>query len=425
MSVWDALRKALTGEVILPGDERYDEARKPEIARFHDIRPQAIVRAATPEDVAATLAHAHRTNTPYAVRGGGHCFAGRSTTTGIVVDTRPMHSIVPAGDTVTVGAGARLGEIYDALEERGVTIAGGCGPPVGIAGLTLGGGLGIMGRRHGLTCDQLVGAQVVLPSGEIVETGEGDELFWALRGAGALGFGVVTSLTLRTVPAPHATAFHLTVSDPAATIAAWQAWAPTAPDELAASLLINRTGVHVFGAMLAGESETRAQLDALGAPATTTPGTYREIKRHLAEHGPGEEAAGDLHMRSEFFRQLLPREAIDRLVETFATSDAPRELDFTPWGGAYNRVAEDATAFPHRDELFLLKHAAFDDPGWVKRSFATTHPYGTGGVYPNFPEPGLDDRAYYGGNYERAMSFARSLRHTSANDDGGHHERAQ
>jgi FAD/FMN-containing dehydrogenase len=425
---WQALQEAVAGEVILPGDERYEEARKPEITRFHGVMPQAIVRCATPADVAAVLAHARRTNTPVTPRSGGHCFAGRSTTTGIVIDTRPMRAISVDGDTTTVGAGARLGEIYDVLDEHGVTIAGGCGPPVGIVGLTLGGGLGIMGRKHGLTCDQLLAAQVVLPSGEIVDCSEGDELFWALRGAGALGLGVVTSLTFRTVPAPDATAFHLTFAQSTAAIAAWQRWAPAAPDELAASLLVNRTGVHVFGAMLAGEADTSAQLDRLSATpesAHTVSGPYREIKRHLAENGPGEEAEGDLYMRSEFFRRPLPPDAIAQLMRTFQTSDAPRELDFTPWGGAYNRVPETATAFPHRSELFLLKHAAMDDADWVTRSFATTHAYGTGGTYPNFPEPGLDDRAYYGTNLERAMTFSRSLRHTSANDDGGPHERTE
>jgi hypothetical protein len=124
-------------------------------------------------------------------------------------------------------------------------------------------------------------------------------------------------------------------------------------------------------------------------------------------------------MRSEFFRRPLPPEAIAALTDAFRTSDAARELDFTPWGGAYNRVPPEATAFPHRGELFLLKHAAIGDPEWVARSFATTRPHGTGGVYPNFPEPGLDERAYYGVNHERAMTFLRRLRHTSANDDGG------
>jgi FAD/FMN-containing dehydrogenase len=387
---------------IRPGDDAYEEARKPAITRFHGTRPQAIVRCATPQDVAEALAFARGNDTPVTARSGGHCFAGRSTTTGIVVDVRPMRSVTLDDGTATIGAGARLGEIYDALEEHGVTIAGGCGPEVGIAGLTLGGGLGILGRKHGRTCDRLVAAQVVLPDGRIVDCDEhrDADLFWALRGAGAIGLGVVTSLVFRTIEEPSATAFHDTYPHDRAAelIASWQQWAPTGPDELAASLLVNNSGVHVFGARL--ESE----------PGDGRP--YREVKRHLVEHGPGEEAEGDLFMRSEFFRRPLPPEAIEQLVQAFHTSDAPRELDFTPWGGAYNRVPADATAFPHRDELFLLKHQVFGDTDWLERSFATTHPFGSGGVYPNFPEPGLDPRAYYGANLERAMTFSDDLRHT-------------
>jgi FAD/FMN-containing dehydrogenase len=133
----------------------------------------------------------------------------------------------------TVGAGARLGDVYDSLDEHGLTIPAGCGPSVGIAGLTLGGGLGILGRKYGLTSDQLLAAQLVLADGRVVECDEhhDGELFWALRGAGGGNFGVVTSLTFSTIPAPDATAFHLVWpnTQTAALIDAWKAWAPAAP----------------------------------------------------------------------------------------------------------------------------------------------------------------------------------------------------
>jgi len=121
-----------------------------------------------------------------------------------------MRSVSVSRGVVTVGAGAHLGEVYDALAEHSLTIPGGCGPSVGIAGLTLGGGLGILGRKHGLTSDHLLGAQVVLADGRVVECDEhqDEELFWVLRGAGGGNFGVVTSLFFSTLPAPAATVFH-------------------------------------------------------------------------------------------------------------------------------------------------------------------------------------------------------------------------
>jgi len=155
---WDALQSAIAGEVVLPESPGYDAARKPTIARFHDARPQAIVLCETAEDVSGAILFARRSGLETASRSGGHCFAGRSSTRGVVLDVSPMRSVSVSGGVATVGAGARLGGVYDALDGHGLTIPAGCGPDVGIAGLTLGGGLGILGRKYGLTSDSLLAA---------------------------------------------------------------------------------------------------------------------------------------------------------------------------------------------------------------------------------------------------------------------------
>jgi FAD/FMN-containing dehydrogenase len=433
-----SLQGMLAGEVVLPGSPGYEAARKPAIARFHDTRPRAVVLCESPADVTETISFARRAGLPAAIRGGGHCFAGRSSTNGIVIDTTPMGSVSVADGVATVGAGARLGGLYDSLSEHGVTIPAGCGPSVAIAGLTLGGGLGVLGRRHGLTCDHLLAAQVVLADGRVVACDEhhDGELFWALRGAGGGNFGVVTSLVLRTVPEPAATSFHLVWphTHAAAVVEAWPAWAPAAPDALAASLLVTVSGdparppvVNVFGAMLGSESDTDELLEELVARAGTDPASavrrhapYRETKRYLTEHGPGEDRPdGHAFSKSEFFARPLPADAVAALVGQLQRGRRPgqsRELDFTPWSGAYNRVRGDATAFVHRDALFLLKQAVVVDPdasdaereaarAWLSRSWASVHPWGTGGVYPNFPDPDLADpgHAYHGTNYGRLL----------------------
>src|SRR5262245_21935050 len=201
---WLALRSTIAGDVVTADDPEYDDVRRPAIANFHDVRPQAVVRCASSSDVVETLAFVERFGLPLAPRSGGHCFAGRSSTEGIVVDVTPMSSVSVSGGVATVGAGNRLGPLYDRLATDGATIPAGCGATVGIVGLVLGGGLGILGRRYGLTSDRLVGAEVVLADGRVVRSDEGSEadLFWALRGAGGGRFGVVTSLDLATVPAP-------------------------------------------------------------------------------------------------------------------------------------------------------------------------------------------------------------------------------
>jgi FAD/FMN-containing dehydrogenase len=436
---WNALQGAIAGEVILPGSQDYESVRKPAIARFHDVRPQAVVRCATPEDVAETISLARRSGLPAVPRSGGHCFAGRSSSEGIVIDVTPMNTVFVSGGVATIGAGARLGDVYDALEQRDLTMAAGCGPEVGIAGLTLGGGLGILGRKHGLTADQLLRAEVVLADGRIIEcdADHHEDLFWALRGGGAGNIGVATSFAFRTIPAASATTFHLVWQHvhAAAVVEAWQRWSPAAPDQMAASLLVTASAdphkppvVNVFGAMVGSESTAAGLLEELVARVGAEPASassltmpYRDAKRHLAEHGPGEEHPEDAHpfSKSEFFRRPLPGEAVAALLDQFTgerVSGQSRELDFTPWSGAYNRVPADGTAFVHRSELFLLKQAVVLDSGasasereaarsWLAESWASVHPWGSGGVYPNFPDPELDDagHAYYGTNYDRLM----------------------
>jgi FAD/FMN-containing dehydrogenase len=389
------------------------------LPRFRHLVPKVVVPCETAADVAGALARARREGLAVAVRSGGHCFAGRSSTEGLLIDVSPMSSVTVGDGTATVGAGTQLGVLYDALDPHGLTIAGGCGPPVGIAGLLLGGGLGILGRRYGLTCDQLVAAEVVLADGRVVECDERREsdLFWALRGAGGGQFGVVTRFELRALPAPRVTTLDLVwpLEHAAAAIAAWQEWAPDQPDDVAASLVVAGE-VHLFGAMAPG-SELDAFVARVGAdPASTSLHElpYREAKRRLAEHGPAEGPEGHLFSKSEFFRGTLPAEAIAALVEHFSASSEFRVLDFSPWGGAYNRVAPDATAFAHRRERFLIKHdVVVEAPDrvpaareWLARSWQIVHPYGAGGVYPNFPDPDLEDpgRAYHAGNRERVRA---------------------
>ena len=256
-------------------------------------------------------------------------------------------------------------------------------------------------------------------------------------------FGVVTSLVFQAIPAPTTTAFHLVWPhrDAAAVVGVWQDWAPTAPDELAASLLLSAAGdpgkppaVNLFGAMLGTESEAGCLLEAMVARAGADPAstylehmTFREAKRYLAELGDamsgeddrlGEPSQGYPYSKSEFFRRPLLAEAIAALLENLTEGRSAgelRELDFTPWGGAYNRVPAEATAFAHRNELFLLQHVvvAPDAPAaerqaprrWLERSWELVHPWGSGRVYPNFPDPDLGNRAhaYHGFNLERLV----------------------
>src|SRR4029453_16178810 len=240
---WESLQGRIDGDVALPGSPAYQALPPPFNARFRDVRPAAVVSCASSQDVAEATSFARRHGLELASRAGGHSFAAHSSTRGVLLDVTPMRSVRVAGGVATVGAGARLGEVYEAMQEHDLTIPGGACPSVGVAGLSLGGGLGILGRKDGVTSDHLIGAEVVLADGRILRCDDHHEadLFWALRGAGAGNFGVVTTLVFRALPAPPTTTnVHLAwpYAQAAAVIEAWLRWAPTAPDGLAAGLKI-------------------------------------------------------------------------------------------------------------------------------------------------------------------------------------------
>jgi FAD/FMN-containing dehydrogenase len=449
MPDWESLQGRIDGEVALPGSPAYQASRSPFNARFRDVRPAAVVSCASSQDVGEAIGFARRHGLELVTRAGGHSFAGHSSTRGVLVDITPMRSVTVAGGVARVGAGARLGEVYEALQEHDVTIPGGTCPPVGVAGLTLGGGLGILGRMYGVTSDHLIGAEVVLADGRILNCDDhhDQDLFWALCGAGAGSFGVVTTLRFRAVPAPPVTAnMHLVwpYAQAAAVIGAWQRWAPAGPDELAASLKITAgddpdrpPAVDLYGAFHGSRADAarlaeglvgRVGSDPTSASLTST--TWPRTRRFWAELGTTAEEPGRpsvpqppeaqcLYAKSEFFARPLPAEAVGGLLAASVegrTAGESRELDFMPWGGAYNRRPPDATAFVHRDQLFQLKHAVVVGPGAppanqaaahraATRSWASVHRWGSGRVFQNFADPELEQwaEAYYGPNYDRLV----------------------
>lgn len=400
----------LDGELFRPDSPGYEAVRRPANPAYREVRPRLVVLCRSVSDVTRAMKYAVVTENRIAVRGGGHCFAGRSSTDGIVLDMSGLDGIsVAANGVATIGAGARLGQVYAALHACGRTLPAGCGPTVGIAGLTLGGGIGLLGREHGLTCDRLVGAQVVLADGTVVDCDHDHEpdLFWALRGAGGGQFGVVTSLRFDTVPEPMATRIEAHCPDIALEelVCAWQAWAPDAPDGLTVNLsLVSEPGAPVratlFGATTLEEGPAR-ELLGVGPKIELRAGLpYHHLKSTFAD--PRDEA---LRMRSEFFSHSMSDRTLISLLTHLGAPRATgrREISFTAMGGAYNRVAENATAFAHRGERFLLEHVADPTDPWVDRSWSTAHADGSGRVYPNFPDPALDNWAvaYHADNYPR------------------------
>jgi FAD/FMN-containing dehydrogenase len=360
-------------------------------------------------------------------RGGGHCFSGRSTTDGVVLDLGRLNQVrVDSDGRARISAGARLAQVYVGLDAHGLVLPAGCGPTVGIVGLTLGGGLGLLGRRYGLTCDALVRAEVVLADGRIVvcDAEHEPDLFWALRGGGGGQFGVVISLEFATAPRSRATRLELRwPEDSAAEVAAaWQDWAPQADRNLTVNLrIVAEAGrpleVTAFGAALLDAAATHRLLaDLLVRTGPTTAAQFDpylnlgDLKRSFAHPLEGAWGGGVTRSRSDLFADAVPPSTVRELIdELTAAPDGRRELSLTAMGGAYDDVALAATAYAHRGQRFLLEHIAYDGSAWIDRSWRLAHPHGSGGVYVNFPDTTLVDwaAAYHGPNYPALVEVKR------------------
>ncbi|WP_435205164.1 FAD-binding oxidoreductase [Micromonospora sp. bgisy143] len=413
------------GEVLTRDQAGYDSARRPVGSAGAARRPLVVLRCRSERDVAAALGYARDTGIALAVRGGGHCFAGRSSTDGILIDVSGLRGVDLSDDgTVTVGAGVRLGQLYGALHSRGRTLPAGCGATVGVAGLVLGGGIGLLGRRHGLTCDRLVAATVVLADGSVVDCDEhrDPELFWALRGAGGGQFGVVTSLRLATVTEPLTARVVLTCpdGDPARVVASWQASAPDAPDDISTALELTgepgrgvrvvASGIAVDAARAGAWLRDLARDSGAGARLSVAdPVPFTLAKWASAD--PRQDV-GDGRLRSEYFARPIPPDVVTDLLALLTSGDTGhhRRLTFTPMGGAYNRVGPADTAFVHRRERYLLEHVGHRGDPWVDESWTLAHPHSSHRVYPNFPDPLLDRPAdaYWGTNHARLAAVKQS-----------------
>jgi FAD/FMN-containing dehydrogenase len=429
-----ALQADLEGRLVLPGAPGYEEARKPSDPRHRDLRPAAVAYCRSTADVAAVVGHAARLGLRVTPRSGGHCFVGRSSAGDLVVDVSAMDRISVGGGRVAVESGVRLGRLYPALAAHGLALPAGCGPTVGIAGLTLGGGLGLLGRRYGLTCDRLSAAEVVLADGRVVrcDDQEHPDLFWALRGAGGGHFGIVIRFHFDPVPEPTVTVFRLAWAPDAAAplTAGWMDWAPAADDRLTAQLELSAPAdpgrpptARLIGTMIADRATTTAAVagirDRLGrhpVEATFTELPYARAKAVLGEDPPDSERLLESH-RSQLFDEPFPAATVAQLVAQLGQARRPgqsRTLSFLPLGGAYNRIPAEATAFAHRRSRFLVEHIAAVSPtaavaeqeaaaAWTAQSRRVLDPESSGGVYPNFPDADLPDwaAAYWGSNRTR------------------------
>ena len=449
---WTALGHDLSGPLVRPGEAAYTVSKRLFDPRFDSLHPAGIAYCRNPHDVTTCLAFVRKYGVPVAARCGGHSYAGWSSSSGLIMDVTRMAGVNISGSTATVGAGTRLIDFYSGLAARGRAVPGGSCPTVGIAGLTLGGGIGVVSRAYGLTSDNVKSLQIVTADGQVrtCNSSQNSDLFWACRGGGGGNFGVVTSFTFGTHPAGEIVLFFLSWpwSQAARVISAWQSWAPHAPDALWSNLhLAAAPGgsvptIEVGGTYLGSISAASAQLEKLYAAAGSHPSspfaeTTSWLHAMLVEAGcasltvnqchlPTQVPGGQLsraseYAKSDFFTKPLSSQGIGTLlsgVEGFQRAGgapgASGGIAFDALGGAVNRVSPSATAFVHRNALFQAQYtttwpvgsasaAVSRQHAWQQSFWQSMRPYASGQAYQNYIDPALTDwrQAYYGANYTR------------------------
>jgi FAD/FMN-containing dehydrogenase len=429
-----ALGRSLDGELITPASPRYRTAKRLYDTRFDSIRPLAIAYCASVGDVQRCVRWCARHRVRPAARSGGHSYGGYSTAGGgLVVDVSRLDRIVPFAAGAQIGAGAELGGVYDRLWQLEAAIPSGSCPTVGIAGITLGGGVGFISRKHGLTCDALQELTLVTADGRrrTCSEDENADLFWACRGGGGGNFGIVTDLVFMTYPVSSVTTYTASWAweHAAAVVDAWQRFAPDAPDELFSVARVEAASggpqVGSSGLYLGSEAGLRSLLEPLlaaGEPSqlSVTERSFNQATHYFEGRGGRATFAG----ASDYARTPFSPAGIDvllRAVEARQSAGGTAYILLDAYGGAINRVAPAATAFVHRRERFGLQEVATWPQGsssgqaaglrWLAALRRALRPHVSGFAYQNYIDPTLAgwQHAYYGANYPRLRRIKRRV----------------
>ena len=431
------LQQQLHGELIQPGDETYDSARRI-WNQWIDRRPKLIVRCQGVDDVVAAVQYARQHELRVAVRGGGHNVAGNGTVDdGMVIDLGPMHQVQvdPEARVARVEAGATLGQVDSATQIYGLATPTGNVSQTGIAGLTLSGGISWLRRKHGLSVDNVLAVEMVLANGHTVRAcaDEHPDLYWAVLGGGG-NFGIVTSFEFRLhevgPQVMYAAAFYPEAA--ASTVLhGWRAWTQSAPDEVSADFLfwsvppaphfpaklhyqrvVIAAGLYV-GPVAEGEAVTMP-LRRLATPLLDLSGVmpYLAVQTMFDPLFPN----GLYHYWKSLYLDELSDAAMSTLVAQAATRPSLQTLvPIRHIGGAIARVAEHATPLVNRSAPYLLSiDSTWADPAeserniaWSRSIWSQMRTFTDGAAYLNFA--GSDDeattlaRAAYGANYARLV----------------------
>ena len=424
---FDALRGSVSGQVIGPEDVGYDAARTVSVGGI-DRHPAVIVQVANTADVATVVTLAKESGLELAIRSGGHSGAGHSVTEGgIVLDLRLMKDlqIDRVERTAWAETGLTAGEVTTALAEHGLAVGFGDTGSVGIGGITLGGGVGYLARKHGLTIDSLLAAELVTAEGELITVDEErhPDLFWAIRGGGG-NFGVVTRFKYRLHELGGFVGGFLFLPATVDTVTGFMAAAAAAPEELSTICnvmplppmpMIPEEAVGRLGimAMLAHVGDEDAG-DRAMQPFRDLATPHADLVRPMGYPGmypPEDDSYHPMAVARTMFLDRFDRNVAETVMQHLEASDAPmRVAQLRVLGGAMARVPAEATAFAHRSSGIMVNLAAFYDgpqnyaerEAWVL-GFMRDLQQDDRGAYVNFlvDEPERIRDAYPGGTFDR------------------------
>lgn len=438
------LRTRLKGTLMLPGDSGYEPASAPANGRYLDILPAAVARCADEMDVVTCINWCNENGIAPVPRGGGHSYAGYSTTTGLLIDIRRLNSFdVDRNVGVAhVGGAALNNDAMIAFENGPVFVPGGTCLGVGYGGLTLGGGIGYNAHWAGLTSDHLVGSRIVTASGELLEIDASNhaDLFWACRGGGGGTFGINTSFTFNLVEVPdHEVSWYRFdwegADDAAEALAAFDRIIQTAPAALNAVAMAEpteigsggpRAAVHTMsrGQYIGPVGELRELVQPLLEAATPKqqvlePMPFWDIQRMIATAEPEPHSWGDI---SRYAAAPIPDSTIAALVDLVVdcphrTEEANGSIWSLAWvgGDVMNSVPRTETAYVHRNVTTLLRpttvwssetQAEGDDlNAWTDDVIATITPDTLEESYQNFPNRSIEnwEQLYFAENYDRLV----------------------
>jgi FAD/FMN-containing dehydrogenase len=424
-----ALQREITAPLILPGDAGYEQARRIWNGMV-DRHPLAIVQPKNAHEVAVAIGFARRTGIPLSVKGGGHGVAGKAICEGgLVIDLARMRAVqIDSGRRIAhVQGGATLRELDAPADAHDLATTAGVFCRTGVAGLALGGGIGLLMRRFGLTCDNILGAELVTADGRILEVNDADhpDLLWALRGGGA-NFGVVTRIDLQLHRLPRVFGGRLMFDwdDVPALSAAYADLMPEAPDDLQGYLAYFTTPGGLQAAVTICDTGDGSLCDlALQRLTADTRPTYSQVgeTRYLRLQQLWDDDFPDgrlWYWKSSFFTGITA-EGLAACAEILEQQRMPNcTFAFEPMGGAIGRVDATATPFADRDGAStLIITSWWTDPAesaeriaWVKDSWAALQPFATVSGYINYMD-GDEARtqATFGPNFERLLAVKRAF----------------